>query len=57
MEGIKNWDNGAQAPLTFGPNNRQGVTKVVILRGVQEKEETGRWEIIQTWTEAKTHKP
>jgi len=53
MEGIKNWDNGAQAPLTFGPNNRQGVTRVVVFRGVQEKDGTGRWEIIRTWTEAK----
>jgi ABC-type branched-subunit amino acid transport system substrate-binding protein len=53
MEGIKDWDNGAQAPLTFGPNNRQGVTRVVVFRGVQEKDGTGRWEVIRTWTEAK----
>jgi len=51
MEGIKNWENGAQAPLSFGPGNRQGVTKVIILQGVRESEdEIGRWKIIQTWT-------
>lgn len=54
LEGIRNWDNGAQAPLTFGPDNRQGVTKVVVLRGVQEgKNSIGRWEIIRPWTEAR----
>jgi ABC-type branched-subunit amino acid transport system substrate-binding protein len=53
MEEIKNWDNGAQAPLTFGLNKRQGVSKVIVLRGVQgSKGETGGWEIIQSWTEA-----
>ena len=54
MEGIKDFDNGAQAPVTFGPNNRQGVTKVVVYRGVQGGEDgIGRWEIIKPWTEPK----
>ena len=54
LEGIRNWDNGAQAPLTFEPDNRQGVTKVIVLRGVQEgKNSIGRWEIIRPWTEAR----
>ena len=54
MEQIKDWDNGGQAPVSFGPENRQGVTKVVIFRGSKEAGlETGRWEIIKTWTAAK----
>lgn len=54
MERIKEWDNGGQAPVSFGPDNRQGVTKVVIFRGSKEAgQEKGRWEIIKTWTAAK----
>jgi len=53
LEGIRDWDNGAQAPLTFGHDNRQGVTKVVVLRGVREGNNSiGKWEIIRPWTEA-----
>ncbi len=54
MEQIEDWDNGGQAPVSFGPNKRQGVTKVVIFRGSKEADqEMGRWEIIKTWTAAK----
>lgn len=52
MESIKNFDNGAQAPVTFGPGIRQGVTKVLVYRGVPGGADgIGRWEIIKPWTE------
>ena len=52
MESIKQLDNGCQAPVTFGLNKRQGVTKVVVYRGVPGGEdEIGRWEIVKDWTE------
>jgi branched-chain amino acid transport system substrate-binding protein len=52
MEEIKDFDNGAQAPVTFGPNIRQGVTKVVVYRGVPGGSDgIGRWEIVKSWTE------
>jgi len=52
MESIKNFDNGAQAPVTFGPGIRQGVIKVLVYRGVPGGADgIGRWEIIKPWTE------
>jgi len=54
MEKIKDFDNGAQAPVTFGPNIRQGVTKIVVYRGVSGGADgIGRWEIVKNWTEPK----
>ena len=56
MEGIKNFENGAQAPVTFGPDIRQGVTKVVVYRGVPGGADgIGRWEIVKPWTEPRKH--
>lgn len=52
MEGIKSWDNGGQAPISFGVENRQGISKVVVFKGVRGNPgETGKWEIIKMWTE------
>jgi len=52
MEGIENWDNGGQAPISFGKDNHQGTSKVVVFKGVRGGPgETGRWEIIKMWTE------
>ena len=54
MESIKNFEDGAQAPVTFGPGIRQGVTKVLVYRGVPVgADEIGRWEIVKGWTEPK----
>ncbi|MCP4681611.1 MAG: ABC transporter substrate-binding protein [Desulfobacterales bacterium] len=54
MEGIKDFDNGAQAPVTFGPDIRQGVTKVVVYRGIPGGADgIGRWSIVKPWTEPK----
>ncbi len=52
MEKINNFENGCQAPVTFGTNIRQGVTKVVVYKGVPGGEDgIGRWEIVKPWTE------
>ncbi len=52
MEKINNFENSCQAPVTFGPNIRQGVTKVVVYKGVPGgKDGIGRWEIVKPWTE------
>lgn len=52
MERIQNFENGAQAPVTFGPDNRQGVTKAVVYRGVPGGDDgIGRWELVKPWTE------
>ncbi len=52
LEGIKSWDNGGQASISFGRDNRQGISKVVVFKGVQgDPGEHGRWKIIKTWTE------
>ncbi len=52
METIKNFDNGAQALVNFGPGIRQGVTKVLVYRGVPGGADgIGRWEIVKHWTE------
>ncbi len=52
MEGIKNWDNGGQTPISFGVDNRQGTSKVVVFKGVPgDLGEPGKWEIVKMWTE------
>jgi len=52
MENIENFDDGAQAPVTFGPSIRQGVTKVLVYQGVPGGADgIGRWKIIKDWTE------
>ncbi len=53
METIKNFDNGAQAPVTFGPNIRQGVQGVVLYKGVPGPGGVGRWDIEKLWVEPK----
>jgi branched-chain amino acid transport system substrate-binding protein len=54
LEGIKNWDNGGQSTISFGQNNRQGVTKVLVFKGIKEgPDEIGKWDIIKMWTEPK----
>lgn len=56
MESIKNFDNGAQAPVTYGPGVRQGVTKVLVYQGVPGGADgIGRWEIVKHWTEPRKH--
>jgi branched-chain amino acid transport system substrate-binding protein len=55
MEQIKDWDNGGQAPISFGSKSRQGVTEVVIFQGIKETDQgIGRWEIIKPWTRARS---
>jgi branched-chain amino acid transport system substrate-binding protein len=52
METIKDWDNGGQGPVTFGPNDRQGTDKALVFRGVKGGADgIGRWEVIKSWTE------
>lgn len=54
MQTIKDWDNGGQGPVTFGPNDRQGTDKASVFRGVKGGADgIGRWEIVKTWTEPK----
>jgi branched-chain amino acid transport system substrate-binding protein len=53
LETIKNFDNLAQAPVTFGPNIRQGVKGVVLYRGVPGPGGVGRWGIEKLWVEPK----
>jgi branched-chain amino acid transport system substrate-binding protein len=53
LETIKNFDDGAQAPVTFGPNIRQGVKGVVLYRGVPGPGGIGRWNIEKLWIEPK----
>ena len=55
-QAIKDWDNGGQAPISFGKNNRQGVRKVLIFEGSEErgKGAAGGWRIVKTWTAAQT---
>ena len=53
LETIKNFDNGAQAPVNFGPNLRQGVKGVVLYRGVPGPGGVGRWDIEKLWIEPK----
>jgi len=54
VEEIKYWDNGGQALISFGPDNRQGVTKVVVFRGIKGGPDgIGRWDIVKAWTEPK----
>jgi ABC-type branched-subunit amino acid transport system substrate-binding protein len=53
METIKNFDNGVQAPITFGPNIRQGIKGVVLYRGIPGHGGVGRWDIEKLWVEPK----
>ena len=53
METIKDFDNGVQAPISFGPNIRQGVKGVVLYQGVPGPDGIGRWRIEKLWIEPK----
>ena len=54
MEGFREWDNGGQSPISFGPGNRQGVKKVLVFQGTRElPERIGGWRIIKSWTAAR----
>jgi ABC-type branched-subunit amino acid transport system substrate-binding protein len=55
LEQIKGWDNGGQSLISFGKDNRQGAKKVLVLKGVEKKNNgAGGWTIIKKWTAART---
>ena len=51
MEGIKDWDNGGQALITFGPNDRQGVSKVLLFDSIKGPNGIGIWKTDGIWIE------
>ena len=53
METIQNFDNYGQAPVNFGPNIRQGIKGVVLMKAVKGPGGIGKWDVIGKWREPK----